>query len=52
VDVNRDGHADLVARFSVREAEIAFGDRVVCLVAETADGGVIEGCDEIDTIPR
>jgi filamentous hemagglutinin family protein len=52
VDVNRDHHADLVARFSVREAEIAFGDRVVCLVAETADGSVIEGCDEIDTIPR
>jgi hypothetical protein len=52
VDVNRDRHADLVARFSVREAEIAFGDHFVCLVAEIADGSVIEGCDEIDTIPR
>jgi len=52
IDVNRDRYADLVALFSVREAEIAFGDRLVCLVGETRDGDVIEGCDEIDTIPR
>jgi filamentous hemagglutinin family protein len=52
IDVNRDRRADLVALFSVREAEIAFGDRVVCLVGETRDGDMIEGCDEIDSIPR
>jgi filamentous hemagglutinin family protein len=52
IDVNRDRHADLVPFFSVREAEIAFGDRLVCLVGETRDGVVIEGCDEIDTMPR
>lgn len=51
-DVDRDRHADLVARFSVREAEIAFGDRFVCVVAETTGGSVIEGCDDIDTMPR
>jgi len=52
IDVNRDRRADLVALFSVRAAEIAYGDRVVCLVGETRDGVVIEGCDEIDTTPR
>jgi filamentous hemagglutinin family protein len=52
VDVNRDRRTDLMALFSVREAEIAYGDRIVCLFGETRDGTVIEGCDEIDTMPR
>jgi hypothetical protein len=50
-DVNRDGAPDLVVRFSVREAEIAFGDTQACLFGDTTDGGAIEGCDEIETRP-
>ena len=49
---NRDRHADLLAFFRVRDAEIAFGDAMVCLTGETADGTVVEGCDAIDTAPR
>jgi filamentous hemagglutinin family protein len=49
---NRDRYADLLALFRVRDAEIAFGDPMVCLTGETADGTVIEGCDAIDTTPR
>lgn len=50
-DVNRDGHPDLLSRFEVRDAEIAWGDEEVCLVAQTHDGELLEGCDAIDTTP-
>jgi filamentous hemagglutinin family protein len=50
-DVNRDGHLDLRDLFDVREAEIAYGDEEVCLVAETRDGEILEGCDAIETLP-
>lgn len=46
---NRDGYLDLVAIFSVREAEVAFGDDSLCLVAETRAGELLEGCDAIET---
>ncbi|HEX5068438.1 MAG TPA: hypothetical protein VFY49_20115 [Myxococcota bacterium] len=49
--MNRDGYRDLVTLFRVRDAEIAFGDREVCLFARTLDGHPLEGCDEIDTRP-
>jgi hypothetical protein len=49
--VNRDGHLDLRDLFDVREAEIAYGDEEVCLVAETRDGEILEGCDAIETLP-
>ena len=49
--VNRDRHPDLLAYFGVREAEVAFGDRELCLVAETHDGELLEGCDRIDARP-
>jgi filamentous hemagglutinin family protein len=51
-DVNRDRRADLLALFDVRDAGIAPGDTAVCLMAETADGTEIEGCDAIETPPR
>lgn len=52
LDLNRDRHADLLAFFELREAEVAFGDTQLCLVAETHDGVVLEGCDAIDASPR
>jgi hypothetical protein len=51
LDVNRDGYMDLVVLFDLRNAGIAFGDARLCLVAETRDGDVLEGCDAIDTRP-
>jgi hypothetical protein len=51
-DVNRDRRADLLALFDVRDAGIAPGDAAVCLMAETADGTEIEGCEAIETPPR
>jgi hypothetical protein len=49
--VNRDDYRDLLTLFMVRDAEIAFGDREVCLFARTLDGHPLEGCDEIQTRP-
>jgi hypothetical protein len=51
-DVNHDGYRDLVARFDVRETGIAFGDSELCLVAETKEGVLLEGCDAIETWPE
>ena len=51
-DLNGDHHPDRLELFSVREAGIAFGDSFVCLLARRARGGLLEGCDEIDTLPR
>jgi hypothetical protein len=51
-DVNDDGHRDLVARFDVSETGIAFGDSELCLVAETTEGVLLEGCDAIETWPE
>lgn len=50
-DVDRDGFLDLVARFSVRETGVAYGDDLICLVAETFRGQTLEGCDPIETLP-
>jgi filamentous hemagglutinin family protein len=52
VDVNSDRHVDLLALFDIRDTEVAFGDTHLCLVAETEDGALIEGCDAIDTWPE
>jgi hypothetical protein len=46
------GAAAWLGLFSVREAQIAFGDALVCLLAERRGGGLLEGCDAIDTRPR
>jgi hypothetical protein len=51
-DLNGDHYPDRLEFFSVREAGIAFGDSFVCLLARRARGGLLEGCDEIDTLPR
>ena len=50
-DVNGDGILDLRALFDVRDAEIAYGDEEVCLLAETREGDALEGCDAIETLP-
>lgn len=42
---------DWLGLFSVRQAEIAYGDELVCLVARRRQGGLLEGCDAIDTRP-
>ena len=52
MDLNRDRRADLLALFDVRDTGIALGDTQACLVAATADGAAIEGCDAIQTLPR
>ena len=51
-DVNDDGHTDLVLRFRVRDAEVAFGDDELCLSGSTTDGASVSGCDEIRTRPK
>ena len=50
--MNRDRHADLWAWFAPSEAEVAFGDTQLCLVAETRSGELLEGCDRIDARPE
>jgi hypothetical protein len=50
-DVDGDGAPDLLARFRVRDTGIAFGDALICLVAQTTCGHVLEGCDGIRTLP-
>jgi hypothetical protein len=40
-----------VALFDVRDAEVAYGEEEVCLVAEARDGETLEGCDAIQTLP-
>ena len=52
LDVNRDRQLDLLALFDVRDTEVAFGDTHLCLVAETEDGALLEGCDAVDTWPE
>jgi hypothetical protein len=46
------GPQDWLGLFSVRQAEIAYADDLVCLVARRRQGGLLEGCDAIDTWPR
>jgi hypothetical protein len=46
--MNGDRYRDLVTFFLVRDAEIAYGDREICLVARTLDGELLEGCDAIE----
>lgn len=46
---NGDRYPDLLSSFLVRDAEVAYGDREICLVARTLDGELLEGCDEIET---
>jgi hypothetical protein len=51
VDVNRDRRVDLVAAFDVRDLGVAYGEKWLCLLAETYGGEQLEGCDAIQT-PR
>ncbi|MDJ0848678.1 MAG: hypothetical protein QNK04_09895 [Myxococcota bacterium] len=51
VDADRDAVRDLLGIFDSADAEIAYGDRLLCLTAETREGELLEGCDAIDTRP-
>ncbi len=51
VDYDRDGDLDLFARFPTRDTGVSAGDTFLCLLAETRDGALLEGCDEIRTPP-
>ncbi len=50
-DTNGDGYLDLVVHFPVSDAQIAPGDREVCLRGETRAGIRFEGCDSLTPVP-
>jgi hypothetical protein len=52
IDVNRDEFTDLLTFYRTRRSGIAFGDVEACLIGETLDGMLIEGCDAIETLPH
>jgi len=51
-DWNRDGHRDLLTVFIGRKLGVEEGDTELCLRAMTRDGTALEGCDEIQVVPR
>lgn len=51
-DVNRDGFADLLVLFPLRQTDLAFGDGEACITGALRDGTLFEGCDAITTVLR
>ncbi len=49
-DVNRDGLADLLLRFKIRDTGIACGDTEATLTGEAYDGQSLSGTDSIKTV--
>ena len=52
VDRTLPRHRDLFTIFDLRTLGVAYTDTELCLSAETYAGETIEGCDEIDAMPR
>jgi len=52
VDRTRPRHRDLFTIFDLRTLGVAYTDTELCLSAATYAGETIEGCDEIDAMPR
>jgi len=50
-DVDRDGAADLVARFLKRHSGLGLGDSEACLRGKLLDGTRFAGCDAVRTPP-
>ena len=51
-DVDRDGHADLVSSYPLRDTGIALGDTEACVEGQRRTGLDFRGCDVIKTVPR
>jgi probable HAF family extracellular repeat protein len=51
-DINSDGVADLVLRFSIREAGILCSDAEATLAGETVSGDFFSGSDSVNTVCR
>ncbi len=51
VDLDRDGHTDLLLHFRVDASGLASGDAEVCLRGALLDGRPLRGCDAIATLP-
>ncbi len=52
VDRTRPRHRDLFTIFDLRNLGVSYTDTELCLSAQTYGGETIEGCDEIDAMPR
>jgi hypothetical protein len=52
VDVDKDGHVDLVSSHLIGETGIVVGDVEACLTGELLDGTPLEGCDGVFVLPQ
>jgi hypothetical protein len=50
-DLNNDGVADLLLHFDVRRSGLTCNDRSAGITASTYDGMIVEGSDNIGSLP-
>ena len=50
-DVNGDGYMDLISHYLIEATGISFGDMAACVIGQTVDGLIFEGCDSVRTVP-